>query len=178
MNRAEKTAVVEKLNKVFQETPHLLLAGFRGLGANEANDLRRRVRGAGGRYTVIQNRLARRAAAGTPAEALAQQIEGPCALVTHDTDPVALAKALSGFAKDNPSIELLAGLIDAKEQVDPKGVELLASLPGINELRATLLALISTPATSLVRLLNTPGTQLARVIDAHSKAGEESSPPG
>ena len=175
MNRAEKIAAVEKLNKVFQETPHLLLARFRGLGVNQANELRQRIRSSGGSYTVFKNRLARRAAAGTPAESLAENIDGPCALAAHDTDPVALAKALSGFAKDYPQIELLAGLIDAKEQVDASDLKRLASLPGINELRAQLLALVMTPATMVVRLLNIPGTQLARVIDARRKAEESGS---
>ena len=124
---------------------------------------------------MFKNRLARRAAAGTPAEGLAQHIAGPCALAAHATDPVALAKALSGFAKDHPELELLAGLIDAKEQVDASGLERLASLPGLNELRAQLLALVMTPATTVVRLLNTPGTQLARVIDARRKAEEDGS---
>jgi large subunit ribosomal protein L10 len=77
---------------------------------------------------------------------------------------------LSEFAKENPQVELRAGVVDAAELLDTAGVKTLASLPGLPELRAQLLALIQTPATTLVRLLSTPGSQLARVIDARREA--------
>ena len=170
MNRADKVAAIEALNQEFERAPHLLLASFRGLTVNQAGELRDRIRETGGRYRVIKNRLAKRAAAGTHAESLAERFSGPCGLAAHDTDPVSLAKALSDFAKNNPGLELLGGLIDAKDVLDTVQVKRLASLPGLDQLRAQLLALISTPATTLVRLLSTPGTQLARVLDAR---GEE-----
>ena len=165
MNRAEKTEVIERLHESFERSPHAVLTTFSRLTVNQANELRRRIRGAGGTYRVIKNRLARRAAAGTGAEGLAPRFTGPCGLALHESDPIVLAKVLSEFAKDNPQVELLAGLVDAREVIDAAGVQRLASLPGLNELRAQLLALILTPATTLVRLLNTPGSQLARALD-------------
>ena len=169
MNRLEKTASVEEMHRSFAETPHVILASFRGLNVNQATDLRSRVRQAGGRFRVIKNRLAKRAAAGTPIE----RFEGPCAIATHETDPVSLAKALADFSKENPQLELRAGVVDAKDILDVKGVKQLASLPGLPELRAQLLCLIQTPATQLVRLLGTPGTQVARVLDAHRDRQEQ-----
>lgn len=166
MNRAEKVANVEEFNRLFSTAPHLIVAGFRGLTVNQANLLRAKVGEAGGRYRVIQNRLAKRAVQGTAMEKLAESFAGPCAVASHEDDPVALAKVLSDFAKDNPQLELLAGIVDAKDEIDAKGVKQLASLPGLPELRAQLLALVQTPATSLARLLSTPATQTARVIDA------------
>ena len=166
MIRAEKIAFVERLNRKLEASPHVILAGFRGLSVNQANDLRRKVEQVGGSYQVIKNRLAKLAVQGTAAEPLSAQFEGPCALATHESDPVALAKALADFAKDNAQIELHAGLVDAKDLIDAAGVKQLASLPGLPELRAQLLALIQTPATTLVRLINTPGSQIARVLDA------------
>jgi large subunit ribosomal protein L10 len=166
VNRAEKTENVEQIRETLQQYPHVILASFRGLTVNQANELRRRIGGAGGRYRVVKNRLAKRAAAGTHAERLTEVFAGPCAVVTHDSDPISLAKALTDFAKDNPQLELLAGIIDAKELLDSAGVKRLAKMPGQNELRAQLLALIQTPASSLARLLGTPGSQIARVMDA------------
>ncbi len=157
------------MNQEFARVPHVILAAFRGLSVNQAGELRDRIREAGGRYRVIKNRLARRAAAGTPAEPLAERFSGPCGMASHDSDPVSLARALSGFAKKNPEIELLGGLIDSRDLLDAAQIEHLASLPSLDELRAQLLALISTPATTLVRLLSTPGTQLARVLDARGE---------
>jgi len=166
VNRAEKIAAVERMHADFQKAPHAILAGFRGLSVNQANELRRKLDSVGGRYQVIKNRLAKRAAVGTTVEPLVSMLSGPCALALHESDPVALAKALAEFAKANPELELRGGVVDAKDLMDAGDVTYLATLPGLQELRAQLLALIQTPATSLARLLNTPGGQLARVVDA------------
>lgn len=166
MTRDEKTALVEVMTETFRNTPHIILTSFQGLTVNQATNLRRRIRGAGGRYIVIRNRLAKRAAAGTAVEPLASRFQGPCAVATHGSDPVVLAKTLVDFSKENPQLEFLAGLIDSRSVVDPAGVKQLASLPGLDGLRAQLLALIQTPSTMLARVVGTPARQLARVIDA------------
>jgi large subunit ribosomal protein L10 len=173
VNRPEKTTVVEELNQTFSATPHVILASFRGLTVNQATLLRSRVRQTGGRFRVIKNRLARRAAAGTPMEPLVDRFAGPCAVALHVSDPVALAKTLAEFSKENPQLEMLAGIVDARDVLDVQGIKQLASLPGLPELRAQLLCLIQTPATQLVRLLDTPGTQVARVVDARREQQEQ-----
>lgn len=173
MNRAEKIEMIEHFNKTFTENPHLVLATFKGLTVNQVNSLRQSIRASGGEYRVIKNRLAKRAAAGTPMEGLSEQFAGPCAIAYHADDPVALAKSLANFAKDNPEIELLAGVVNGKDAIDAAGVTQLSKLPGLLELRAQLLALINTPATTLVRLIGTPATQLARVVDAYQGAAPQ-----
>ena len=175
MKRADKINVVEELNQEFSTKPHMVLATFKGLTVNQANDLRRKISGVGGSYRVIPNRIAKRAAAGTGAEGLSASFAGPCAIASHADDPVVLAKTLAGFAKENPQIELLAGLVDAREVIDQAGVKQLAMLPSLPELQAQLLAMIQTPATTLVRLLGTPGTQVARVLDARQEKQESDS---
>lgn len=175
MNRDDKVNLVEQLNQEFSSKPHMVLASFKGLTVNQANELRRKISGIGGTYRVIPNRMAKRAAAGTAAEGLSLSFSGPCAIAAHADDPVVLAKTLAVFAKENPQIELLAGLIDSKEVVDKAGVQHLATLPSLPELQAQLLATIQSPATTLVRLLNTPGTQLARVLDARREQLEADS---
>jgi len=171
VKRTEKEAAVAQMSQLFQESPHLFLAGYRGLTVNQASELRDKIRSAGGRYQVVKNRLAKRAMQGTPAEPLSDKFDGPCGVATHDSDPVILAKALAEFAKDHKEqIRLLAGLVDAKDLIDAAGVQELSKLPGLPELRAQLLAMFQTPATQLVRLLGTPATQLARVVDARVEA--------
>jgi len=172
VNREQKIVLTEKMNKEFQGTPHVIFSTFSGLTVNQDTELRAKIRGVGGQYSVIKNRLAKRAAVGTPIEPLLGQFQGPCALALHESDPVSLAKTLSEFAKDNPQVELRAALIDAKELLDAAGVKQLAALPGLQELRGQLLSLVQMPATMLVRLLNTPGTQVARVLDAKAGEGE------
>jgi large subunit ribosomal protein L10 len=173
VRRSEKVKFVEELTESFGTTPHVVLASFRGLTVNQVNDLRRRIGFAGGSFRVIKNRLAKRAAAGTAVEPLSQSFRGPCALASHGSDPVLLAKTIADFAKDNPQIELMAGLVDAREVVDAVGVRQLATMPSLPELRAQLLALVLTPATMLVRLIGTPATQIARVLDARRERIEE-----
>jgi large subunit ribosomal protein L10 len=173
VKRAEKDALIEGLNNTFGKNPHIIVASFRGLSANQANGLRRKIDGTGGSFRVVRNRLAKRAAAGTPVEALIDQFEGPCALLSHEDDPVGLAKALAAFIKDNPQVALKAGLIDAREQLDPAALTELSKLPALPELRSQMLALFQTPATMLARLLGTPATQLARVIDANRDKQED-----
>ena len=166
MNRTEKTTVVESLTERFRATPHIILADYKGMTAGQATDLRRKIRGIGGTYMVLKNRLARRGSEGTSVAKIADQLKGTCGLAAHPSDPVALAKVVSEFAKDNPQFKLLACVVDSKEVYAAAGIKQLATLPGRQELRAQLLALINTPATQLVRLLNTPAGQVARAIDA------------
>ena len=178
MKREQKIAAVEELSETFRENPHVILTAFSGLTVDQATELRRRVRATGGSYRVIKNRLAKRAATGTPVEPLAESMTGPRAIASHASDPVALAKVLSEFAKDNPAIELVAGVVDARDVLDADGVKGLAALPGLQECRAQLLCLIQTPATMLVRLLGTPASQLARVLDARKEKLESGTEAG
>ncbi len=172
MIRSDKVKLVDEMNQALSKTPHVILTSFSGLSVNQSTEMRAKVREAGGSYTVIKNRLAKRAAAGTALEPLVPMLTGPCGIATHESDPVVLAKTIADFSKANEQLEVLAGVIDAKELVDAAGVKQLASLPGLPELRAQLLSLIQTPATTLVRLLGTPGTQLARVLDARSEQSD------
>jgi large subunit ribosomal protein L10 len=177
VNRTEKSALVDEL-RVTLGRSNVIVASFRGMSANLADDLRRKVRLTGGTYRVIQNRLARRAAEGTPSAPLGQRFRGPCAIVAHDTDPIALAKVLTEFAKAHPQLEVLAGVIDAADVAEAPTIRALATMPALPQLRAQLLALVQTPGTMLVRLVHTPATQLARVVSARVDSMASGSPEG
>ncbi len=166
MNRTEKAQSVSEMAEAFRRWPHVIVTNFQGLTANQAVELRRRIRAAGGTYQVVKNRLARRAAEGTAVEKVRDSLRGPRALASHTSDPVALARVLTEFAKENPQIELIAGVVDARDVVDAAGIKVLATLPGLPELRSRLLAVVQTPATLLTRVLATPARQVARAIDA------------
>jgi large subunit ribosomal protein L10 len=166
LNRADKTAALESAAEAFRQTPNVLVADFRGLTANQSADLRRRIRAAGGTFTVVKNRLAKKASEGTAVERLRPSLVGPCGLASHRSDPVVLAKVLTDFAKDNPQLKIVTAIVDGKDVLDAQAVKALSALPGLPELRATLLALLNTPATMLTRILATPGQQVARAVDA------------
>jgi large subunit ribosomal protein L10 len=166
VNRTDKATVVESLAQSFRAIPHVILTDFKGMTAGQSTDLRRKIRAAGGTYRVLKNRLARRGSEGTAVGKIADRLVGTCGLAGHPTDPVGLAKVVSSFAKDHPQLKLVACVVDGKDVYEIDGIKQLATLPGLQELRAQLLALINTPATQLVRLVHTPAAQVARAIDA------------
>ena len=166
MNRTEKNAAIEKMAGALRGAPHVIVTDFRGLTVNQSTDLRRRIRQAGGSFRVVKNRLARRAAVGTAAENVSTHLAGPRAVAFHGSDPVALAKVLTEFAKDNPQLGLVAGVVDAREVVGVEQLKALAALPGLPGLRAQVLAVLEAPAARLLRLVATPSAQLVRALDA------------
>jgi large subunit ribosomal protein L10 len=115
---------------------------------------------------VVKNSLALRALKNTPLEKLGPHFDGTTAIAYTGQDPVALAKTLVDFMKDNPQISLKAGLVAGSQLLDANGVKALSSMPSLPELRSKLLGLFNAPAAKLVRLLATPATQMAQVLKA------------
>jgi large subunit ribosomal protein L10 len=169
MNRTEKQELIDELHKELQSSPHAVLVDFRGLSVPAATDFRKRVRAAGSRYRVVKNSLALRAVKGTALERIESKFEGTTGIAYTADDPVALAKVLVEFAKDNPALSVKAGVVSGSQLLDAEGLKTLSTMPSLPEMRARLLALLQTPATQLVRLLGTPGNQLARVMKAHQE---------
>jgi large subunit ribosomal protein L10 len=170
MNRTEKQELVEKLHAELEAAPHVVLVDFRGLSVPAATEFRRKVKAAGSSYRVVKNRLALRAAKGTSLEKLESEFQGTTGI---GEDPVALAKALVDFAKENPALELKAGVVAGEQVLDAEGVKALSAMPSLPELRSSLLGLLQRPATKLVRLLSTPGTQMAQVLKARQEEIEK-----
>jgi large subunit ribosomal protein L10 len=167
MNRSEKQQLIDDLHKELASSPHALLVDFRGLSVPAVTEFRRKVKAAGSRYRVVKNSLALRAAKGTPLEKLADKLSGTTGIAYAGEDPVALAKVLVDFAKDHPVLALKAGVVAGGQVLDAAAVKTMSTMPGLPELRARLLGLLTAPATQLVRLLGTPATQLAQVMKAH-----------
>ena len=167
MNRTEKQELIDELHKELQSSPHAVLLDFRGLSVPAATEFRKRMRAAGSRYRVVKNSLALRAAKGTALEQIESKFEGTTGIAYSGDDPVALAKVLVDFARDNPALSVKAGVVSGSQLLDAEGVKTLSTMPGLSEMRARLLGLLQAPASRLVRLLGTPGNQLARVMKAH-----------
>ena len=168
MDRLEKRDFVGSLAAVFAETSMVVVTRNNGLNAAEVTDLRRRMRAAGVTFKVTKNRLATLALAGTRFDGIAPLMKGPTALAwSHD--PVAAAKATVEFAKTNDKLVLIGGALGT-QTLDASGVQALAALPSLNELRARLLGMITTPATRIAGVLAAPAGQLARVLGAYATA--------
>ncbi|QJA05829.1 50S ribosomal protein L10 [Thermosulfurimonas marina] len=152
LTRAQKEALVKSLREKFEEAQAVFVTSFKGLTANESNELRKKVREAGGEYRVVKNTLLRIASSGTPAEPLQQFIEGPTGIALAYKDPVALAKVLTEFAKEHEALILRGAALQGKP-VEAKGIEALAKLPPREVLLAQLLGLLQAPPARLVQLL-------------------------
>jgi large subunit ribosomal protein L10 len=164
VNRSEKAELIASLNKGFQAVNLLVVTRQSGLTVSEVSDLRRKVRAAGASYRVSKNRLTRLALEGTAFKDIGSLLTGPTAIATSE-DPVAAAKAVSAFAKDNEKLTIVGGSLNG-QTLDADGVKQLAALPSLDELRARLLALLQTPATRIAGVVQAPAGQLARVFGA------------
>jgi large subunit ribosomal protein L10 len=168
LNRTEKQEVISKLHEKMAKAKAAILAEPRGLNVATVTELRRKFRDAQVDYKVVKNTLAQLAAKGTPVEPLIEKFVGPTALVMSYGDVVAPAKILADFAKDRENFTIRAGVIDGKV-VDAKGIQALARMLGIKELRGQLARVIAQPATRLARILGTPGQKLAQVVKARAE---------
>lgn len=168
MLKSEKEEMIKELHEKFSRTKSAVVAEFSKVDVETVTKLRKKFREGGVEYKVIKNTLARRAAQGTDVAVIADDFTGPVALCISYGDVVAPAKILTEFTKDlEDKIKIRTAVVDGRK-VDAAGVKQLAKLPGLNELRAQLLGMLTQPATKLVRTIAAPGTQLARVVQAHA----------
>jgi large subunit ribosomal protein L10 len=167
LDRAEKREVVTALHDVFAKTGVVVVAHYAGLTVSAMTKLRSEMRGAGGQVKVAKNRLVKLALEGTDAKGIADLLKGPTCLA-FSADPVAAPKIAVKFAKANEKFVILGGAM-GNTVLDAKGVNSLADLPSLDELRGKLIGLIQAPASKIARTLKEPGAQLARVFAAYGK---------
>jgi large subunit ribosomal protein L10 len=170
LDRAEKREFVAMLNQVFSNTGSIVVAHYAGLTVAQMNDLRSRMREAGGTVKVAKNRLAKIALQGTPSEGIHALFQGQT-LIAYADDPVTAPKVAAEFAKGNDNLVILGGIMGTTK-LDADGVKALASLPSLDELRAKIVGMISTPATRIAQVVNGPAGQLARVVGAYARKDE------
>lgn len=170
MERAEKREFVTGLNEVFKSTGSVVVAHYAGLTVAQMNDLRSKMRAAGGTVKVAKNRLAIIALQGTDSEGMKGLFKGQT-LIAYSEDPVAAPKVASDFAKGNEKLIILGGAMGSTA-LDADGVKALATLPSLDELRAKLVGMIATPATRIAQVVNAPAAQLARVFGAYARKDE------
>jgi len=172
MNRTEKEAVIGELHAKMAKARVAIVAEPRGLDVETVTALRKKLRDNKVEYRVVKNTLAARAAKGTSVEAVADKFVGPTAIVMSYDDVVLPAKLLAEFMKDRENFAIRSAVVEGKV-VDAKGVAALAKMPGLNELRAQILGMLSQPATKLARVIGTPAQQLARVLGARKEQLEK-----
>ena len=165
MDRAQKADSIEALKGVFEGAGAVVVTHYMGLTVAELTDLRGRLRKEGATFKVVKNRLAQKAmnGAGEGAHAL---FKGPVG-IAYAPDPVSAAKVATQYAKDNDKFVVVGGIM-GETVLDAKGVDALAKLPSLDQLRAQILGLINAPATRLAGVVQAPAAQLARVFSAYA----------
>ncbi|TWG53683.1 MULTISPECIES: 50S ribosomal protein L10 [unclassified Aminobacter] len=170
MDRAEKREFVTALNDVFKSTGSVVVAHYAGLTVANMNELRSKMRAAGGTVKVAKNRLAVIALQGTESEGMKDLFKGQT-LIAYADDPVAAPKVAAEFAKTNDKLVILGGAMGSTV-LNADGVKALATMPSLDELRAKLVGMIQTPATRIAAVVNAPAGNLARVFGAYSRKDE------
>jgi large subunit ribosomal protein L10 len=162
--KSEKQKDIDSLRQDLHQSQNLFVTGFEKLRVDQDYELRKTVRGAGGKYKVVKNNIAAKAAECTPAGQVLQYLKGMTSVAYTVTDPVALAKALTNYAKTNPSFTFKAGIVEGRV-IDIKAISDLANMPSREEILSRLLFLINAPAQRLATVVNAVGRNLAVVID-------------
>ncbi|WP_274629231.1 50S ribosomal protein L10 [Arvimicrobium flavum] len=170
MDRAEKRELVTNLNDAFKSAGSVVVAHYAGITVAQMNDLRTKMRAAGGTVKVAKNRLAKIALQGTESENIVDLFTGQT-LIAYSEDPVAAPKVASDFAKGNDKLIILGGAMGSTA-LDADGVKALATLPSLDELRAKLVGMVQTPATRIAAVVQAPAGQLARVFGAYARKDE------
>src|SRR5579862_5759197 len=164
VTRAKKHEQVDKLGKDLKNVSSLIVTTYSKLTVAQDYELRKVLRGSGAKYAVVKNTLAERASKGSKVEEVLKGLTGVTSIAYTEGDPVALAKVLSKYAKDNPEYAFKAGVVEGRV-ISIKDIEALATMPSKEELYSKLLFLISAPAQRLATVVNAVGRNLAVVVN-------------
>jgi large subunit ribosomal protein L10 len=171
VTRAKKIEQVEKLGKVLQNVSSLIVTSYSKLTVAQDYELRKTLRSSGAKYVVVKNTLAERAAKGTKVEEVLKNLSGVTSIAYTSGDPVALAKALSKYAKDNPEFSFKSGVVEGRV-ISINQIQALATMPSKEEIYSKLLFLMNAPAQRLVTVMNAVGRDIAVVINQGVEKGK------
>jgi large subunit ribosomal protein L10 len=164
VTKARTTEQVEKLSSDLKGVSNIVVATYTKMSVAQDYELRKTLRGAGAKYKVVKNTLAEKAAKGTKVEGALKDLAGVTSIAYTTGDPVAMAKALTKYAKDTPEFTFKIGVVEGKV-INLKEIEALASMPSKEELYSKLLFLINAPAQRLATVMNAVPRDLAVVVD-------------
>ncbi len=169
MERAEKAELVTSLQASFADAGSIVVAQNTGLTVADLETLRRQMKEAGGTIKVAKNRLAKLALKDTDNADISALFTGPT-VVAFAKDPMVAPKIAAGFADKNQKFVVLGGAM-GKTGLDAANVKALATMPSLDQLRATLAGMLKQPGTRIASVVQAPGGQIARVLAAYADKG-------
>jgi large subunit ribosomal protein L10 len=172
--KSEKQKDLDNLKTELAKVSTVILTTFQGITVEEDTKLRRAVQAAGGKYEVVKNTLAELAGTGTPAEGVLKNLKGTHSIAYTQTDPVALAKALTKIAKDVPAFQFKSGVVEGKV-ISISEIKQLADMPSKEELISKIMFLLNAPAQRIATALNALPRNLAVTVSEAVKANKFSS---
>jgi large subunit ribosomal protein L10 len=164
VTRAKKVEQVEKLSGDLKNVSSVIVATYTKLTVAQDFELRKVLRTSGAKYRVVKNTLAERAAKDTKIAEALKNLQGVTSIAYTEGDPVAMAKALSKYAKDNPEFTFKAGVVEGRV-ITVKEIESLATMPSKEEIYAKLLFMLNAPAQRLATAIGAVGRNLAVVVN-------------
>jgi large subunit ribosomal protein L10 len=170
VDRAQKERVVEELGQIFESSGVVVVSHYAGLTVAEMQDLRAKMREAGGSVRVAKNRLAKIALQGTPAEGIADLMTGMTVL-SYSEDPVAAAKVVEDYAKANEKFVIIGGAMGGTV-LDQAGVKAVASMPSREELIASIVGCIGAPASNIAGAIGAPASNIANILSTIEEKAE------
>ena len=169
--KSEQQQDLDKLKTELAKVSTVILTTFQGITVENDTKLRRAVQAAGGKYQVVKNTLAERAGAGTPAEGVLKNLKGTHSIAYTQTDPVALAKALTKIAKDVPAFQFKSGVVEGRV-ISISEIQQLANMPSKEELIGKIMFLLNAPAQRIAMALNALPRNLAVTVSEAIKANK------
>jgi len=162
VDRAQKGKLVEELGQIFESSGVVVVSHYAGLTVAEMQDLRAKMREAGGSVRVAKNRLAKIALEGKPNASIADLLTGMTVLA-YSEDPVAAAKVVQDYAKGNDKLVILGGAM-GETALDPAGVKAVAAMPSREELIASIVGCIAAPAANIAGAIGAPASNIASIL--------------
>jgi large subunit ribosomal protein L10 len=163
--KSKKIDIVENLKQNLAEANTVIIAHYHGLSVAQISQLRKKMLGAGAKFTVTKNTLLKLALKDSNFNKVENLFKGPTA-IGFSNDPVSASKIMTEFAETNENLKILGGVAN-DNVLTLEGIKVLATLPSLDELRGKIISILQTSATSIARMLNAPATNVTRVISAY-----------
>ena len=167
MNKNKKKTYIEEMKSFFKKNSSVFITHYQGLTVKDIDRLRSEMRKHGILFKITKNRITKLALEGSKFKKLENLFSGPTA-VTFSEDAITSAKILTKFAKSNSNLKIIGGIME-DEPLSVKDVEKIATLPTLNEARAKIVAILTTPAQKIMSILLAPGSKIAILAHAKSK---------